>query len=158
MVFQLIYISQATELMDLDQLQDILYSSRRYNRIRNITGMLVYVEGQFITQVKRTLVSKPEGRFIQILEGQESDVRELYTHVEADFRHYNLVTLKEGFSNERNFDDWEMGFRSLSMSQVQSVYGFVDLEQKLSKICNLGAMNEPLLFLSSFYQMSKSKV
>ncbi|CAM4305800.1 Sensors of blue-light using FAD [Pedobacter westerhofensis] len=157
MYFYLIYISSATELMDIKSLRHLLHTSRRINRANDITGMLVYVEGYFLANKNGRLKQKLQGRFIQVLEGREIDVRARYRAIEADFRHYNLDILTEGFLKKRNFDHWEMGFRCLGDIESSDPAEFTDLEIKF-KVPERDIYSNPLLYLSSFYQMSKSKV
>ncbi|CAM4422068.1 Sensors of blue-light using FAD [Pedobacter westerhofensis] len=157
MYFYLIYISTATELMDIKSLKHLLHTSRRINRANDITGMLVYVEGYFLANENGRFKQKLQGRFIQLLEGREVDVRARYRAIEVDFRHYNLDILTEGFVNERNFDQWEMGFRCLDKSDSFDPDEFIDLEIKL-KAPERDIYLNPLLYLSSFYHMSKSKL
>jgi len=47
MPFQIIYSSQATELMTVTELEEILSDARVGNKARNITGALIYVDGVF---------------------------------------------------------------------------------------------------------------
>ena len=80
MIFQLIYTSQATDITwpwpeaRPETLKNILEKSRANNQIKGITGALVYVEGTFL----------------QILEGNESDVRSLSERIVHD-EHPNLL-------------------------------------------------------------------
>jgi hypothetical protein len=66
LLFYLIYLSQSKKLMQESDLLCILDQSKILNHGNRITGMLLYLEGKFLSQV--------EGRFMQVLEGREEDV------------------------------------------------------------------------------------
>ncbi len=54
-----------------------------------------------------------EGNFMQVLEGEESAVRDTHQKISADPRHRGLITLLQGTTPERQFSEWSMGFRNL---------------------------------------------
>ncbi len=104
-MFYLIYISTATREMDGGTLRDILKTSRGYNATHGITGLLLF----------------KEGRFMQLLEGDETAVRELYRRILRDERHRGIATLLEGNDKERMFPGWAMAFRSAGENAPQGV-------------------------------------
>jgi hypothetical protein len=69
----------------------------RNNRIRDITGMLLY----------------KDGNFMQVLEGDEKVVRAAHGVIAADPRHRGLITLLQGVAPEPQFPNWSMGFKEL---------------------------------------------
>ena len=96
-LYHLIYQSQASTPFTDAELMALLLWSRTYNRQMHITGLLLHT---------------PEGRFLQILEGEDADVRQLYyQHILADPRHCQCQVLGEDNCAERSFADWSMGFR-----------------------------------------------
>ncbi|MDF7811633.1 BLUF domain-containing protein [Hymenobacter sp. YC55] len=104
-VYQVLYHSRATSLPSEADLVDLLESSRRFNAEHQITGLLLY----------------SEGRYVQVLEGPEADVRALYGRIKADTRHEHVVTVLEGPEPQRRFADWRMGFGQLAVSQADQV-------------------------------------
>ena len=56
-----------------------------------------------------------DGNFMQLLEGEEATVRELYTIIIDDQRHCNVTTISEETTPERLFPSWSMGFQNLRM-------------------------------------------
>ena len=62
----LIYISTAVKLMTDAELISILADSRDNNKLKNITGMLLY----------------GDGTFIQVLEGGKKDITDTYHKIE----------------------------------------------------------------------------
>lgn len=88
------YISdyiQTSKKID-DVLNDIIITARLRNAEINVTGVLFYMEG----------------KFLQILEGQESDLRDLLDDIQKDPRHENFQVLIDRPLGERGFNDWHM--------------------------------------------------
>lgn len=97
MFFQLVYSSIATKEFWPDDLFALVEKSRRRNAERAITGMLLFCEGEFL----------------QLIEGPEPAVRELFAAVELDQRHRSVRVLLAARCEERNFPDWTMGCERL---------------------------------------------
>jgi hypothetical protein len=98
MIYQLLYISSATRPMLRIDIESILFTARKHNIRNEITGMLI----------------ASEKRFTQILEGEESKVRETYDRIKLDNRHYASVILRETEVTERQFGEWSMTSRFLN--------------------------------------------
>jgi hypothetical protein len=86
-MYHLVYISQAQENMTLTTLVVLLMQARTLNERHDVTGTLVYGDGQFM----------------QVMEGEEAVVKDLYARVAQDARHYNVRTLAEGPLATRSF-------------------------------------------------------
>lgn len=157
MIFYLIYISKAKKLMSDPELLGLLDQARKGNSKRNITGILLYIQGIFLNPVKDKSVPESEGRFIQVLEGNEADVMTAFDRISADARHQDLMVLKEAEIGQRNFDTWNMGFRSMELDEYNNIPGFFPLDELFLTDRNLHHSNIPLDFLKSFYKMSKGK-
>lgn len=97
MVFQLVYASAATDACTREELVTLLTQARARNEACRITGMLLY----------------REGRFLQLLEGDEQAVRRLYAAIRLDLRHRDVTMLCEGRRLLRQFPRWSMSFRDL---------------------------------------------
>ena len=96
-LYQLIYQSQSLVPFETPELTALLRQSRAYNRAHHLTGLLLYT---------------PDGRFLQVLEGEQSAVRDLYyKNIVMDPRHFNCRVLTDGPTLRRSFADWTMGFR-----------------------------------------------
>ncbi|MBB5186950.1 hypothetical protein HNQ57_001213 [Zhongshania antarctica] len=97
MIFYLIYVSSAVNLLTDEELLLLLRQSQAKNVNLGITGMLLY----------------KGGNFMQMLEGEEKTVRELYAAIRKDPRHHNVLTIITGSPKARNFKDWSMGFQNM---------------------------------------------
>ena len=107
-MFYLVYVSVAAEKVSKDDLLEILARSRTNNAEAGITGMLLY----------------KDGNYMQVLEGDEKAVRDLYARIRRDPRHLGIVTLVEGRRDNRCFGDWSMGFQDLSSPEARDVPGY----------------------------------
>jgi hypothetical protein len=78
----------------LGEVDKILATARRRNPDANVTGAMLFNEDWFV----------------QLLEGDEADVRSTYDRIAADPRHEDVELLVEGATPSRQFPDWSMGF------------------------------------------------
>jgi len=107
-MYFLIYSSYKTSDFTADELKALLVQSRQKNSISDITGMLLLCGWQFV----------------QMLEGEEKNVKLLYHHICNDDRHKSIVLLKEGFMESRVFSDWSMGFNTVSSESFKEIEGY----------------------------------
>ena len=110
-MFYMIYSSYSTGFLNDEDLKALLDHSRRRNIFRAITGVLFYYDG----------------KFIQLIEGEEDAVRRLYIHIYKDSRHRDVTAHKEGFNEERLFPDWTMAFKPILPGDVKGIRGFRDM-------------------------------
>lgn len=110
-VYSLTYVSASSHLLSETELDEILQKSRHNNTRRDITGMLLYIEGSIF----------------QVLEGPETEVMSLYQTIRADPRHHMIIPLLEERRPQRNFPDWSMGFRRITVDELRQAEGFRDL-------------------------------
>lgn len=112
MHIRLIYASHAAHIIYLEDIKDILATSRRMNAERNVTGMLCH----------------GNGRFIQYLEGEAEAVDALYAHVQSDPRHKDIQLLDRQIVMQRLFPDWNMGFISALDLRLRDIFKSLSLE------------------------------
>lgn len=92
MLVRLLYASRAVDPTP-EAIEAILSQSRLTNPSCGITGILCY----------------GGGIFLQALEGGRMAVNELYTHIQQDPRHKDVVLLRYEEITERRFGGWTMG-------------------------------------------------
>lgn len=107
-MYQLIYGSTATKDMTEADILQILETSRRNNGEKNITGLLLY----------------KDGNFLQVLEGEKQLVKDLAVKIAKDERHRNMMIYVQREIEAREFSDWSMGFRNLNKFDVKSLDGY----------------------------------
>lgn len=106
-LYHLFYQSQALRPFSTIELTHLLHKARIFNREHHISGLLLHT---------------PDGRFFQILEGEEADVRSLYyDHIVPDPRHHRCQVLGAGACDERSFADWNMGFRVANAEELHAL-------------------------------------
>ena len=111
---QVVYGSSTPRPLSPDELLDILRVSRRNNAAVGVTGVLLY----------------SGGNVMQVLEGPEAAVDEVYGRVARDPRHRGVLQLIRGPVAERSFPDWSMGFHhdeTLSGEDRAGVRSLLDL-------------------------------
>ncbi len=93
----MVYVSSAVQLMSPAELLELLRISRERNRVVQVTGLLLY----------------RDGNFMQVLEGDEQIVDSLQERIRRDPRHRGMICLLRQRLAVRAFGDWNMGFRNL---------------------------------------------
>lgn len=91
-ILSVIYHSAAVAGLGSIDVDEILASSRSWNRHNGVTGMLLL----------------ENGRFLQALEGPEEAVRALMDRIAQDPRHEHVRVLVEETQSGRRFPDWAM--------------------------------------------------
>ena len=76
----------------LQQVKGIVEESQRNNQLCGITGVLIY-EGS---------------NFVQVIEGERSDLEALIEKVKRDHRHTDFTLLADEPVSERQYSDWSM--------------------------------------------------
>lgn len=107
-MIHLIYVSSASREMSEEDLVALLQQCRLNNQKKNVTGMLLY----------------SEGNFFQILEGEEKDVMETYREIVNDRRNTGHIILEKENITERTFPDWAMGFKQLAKEKAPELAGY----------------------------------
>lgn len=107
-MIRLIYCSYATIALNEDQLVALLESARDKNKRLEITGVLFYVDEAFI----------------QILEGAQKEVEDLYNKIKVDERHEDVRIIDKKKITSRIFNDWSMGFCTLENYKTKDLKGF----------------------------------
>ena len=115
-LFTLVYLSNATNAMSEDELKEILTVSRKNNPAVNVSGVLIYCEGNIL----------------QVLEGAKEDVYKVYDKIKLDPRHNELIILQSREISARTFEDWSMGFRATTKSEFDELEGYLDISKKIS--------------------------
>jgi hypothetical protein len=98
-IFQVVYESTASDSLTKTDLQEILRVARSNNAELDITGLLIHAQGHFL----------------QVLEGPEAAVRDLYATIQEDPRHSNIEPLLSTSVAERTFPEWKMALDNLAV-------------------------------------------
>ncbi len=147
-LFYLVYTSRAKKLLKDAELIALLEQSRTNNNLLGLTGMLLYMETNFIEGF--------EGRFIQLLEGNETNVRLIYDRILRDERNQGVLLLRSGETQSRSFPGWTMGFKSGRASNHESIPGFFELDETLLTEDGVNNAIHSLTLLKSFYEINSN--
>jgi hypothetical protein len=106
--YYLAYVSSATRLLSADELHELLETCRAINAARQVTGALLY----------------QDGNFMQVIEGERDVIETLYETITRDSRHRNLTVLIRGTTPEPQFGAWSMAFADLSTADTELARGY----------------------------------
>ena len=96
------YVSSATYLMTVPQVESLLVEARDLNLKSSVTGVLLY----------------NDGNFMQYFEGSEGAVSDTYERVRSSQRHKDIFELLNEHITQRSFPDWQMGFAQPTQSEL----------------------------------------
>ncbi|HEX8427944.1 BLUF domain-containing protein [Hymenobacter sp.] len=105
----IVYVSTAITPISDSYLQELLIRWRASNHRNDITGLLLYSDGQFM----------------QVIEGEAAPLRLLFENIKKDRLHRGLTKLADGPIPQRNFSSWLMGFHVLSPEKFTELAGYV---------------------------------
>jgi hypothetical protein len=105
----ILYTSIAVALLSKQELESLLKQARDNNEKADVTGLLLYTKGSFM----------------QVLEGPETSVDDIYDAIKQDTRHKDVVTLFDGPISERHFDQWAMAFNGQDGEAIEGLSDFL---------------------------------
>ena len=137
---QLLYVSSTSRDLAPATLNDILAAARANNPLLGITGLLIHIDGGFL----------------QILEGEERAVREIYMRICTDSRHWESRLLLDREVKSRAFTGRSMGFERPSLDDPESAGMFgVSREAILGRL-SPQAGRVIAVMLETFYRVQRS--
>jgi hypothetical protein len=95
---RLIYTSSRKATCDDGEIEKILNSCNKNNSSKDITGVLLH----------------SEKRFLQYLEGDKSEIMQLFDTIKLDERHGGVNLRYFSPINERLFPSWHMGYKDVN--------------------------------------------
>lgn len=107
-MLSLIYVSSSVQEMNPEELLDILKVSRENNVASDVTGLLLY----------------KGGNFMQVLEGTDTVVMDLYEKIKKDTRHKDVSLISTEQIQKRQFPAWEMAFTNLDNPEIKNEPGY----------------------------------
>lgn len=112
-IFHLVYVSKAADDLSYSDIRNILDVSRLHNAEVGITGVLILRDGYFL----------------QVLEGDEAQIKSLVSRIAEDDRNYSLRFIIEDRSEKRLFSEWSMAFLDgdIEANSTQELIEFFDM-------------------------------
>lgn len=102
-LYSLIYRSQASRAVHEVTLTSLLRKARQYNEQAQLTGLLLFTKGHFL----------------QLLEGPEPALSDLYARINDDPRHYDVRTLAYGPIEKRAFPHSPLAYAPVEPAFVE---------------------------------------
>ena len=118
---RLIYMSTACRQPNQAMLDRILLDAREYNSKIGVTGILV-AHGP---------------KFLQVLEGEPSEVETVMSRVCRSEKHSGIITLVDETVTTRLFPDWSMGYERLGTTQ--EIEGFQTIANAAARFRESGS-------------------
>ena len=122
-LIHLVYASSAARPFDRPELLALLDKARDTNGRLDVTGMLLY----------------EDGNFFQVLEGLENVVVPLFWKISADKRHRKTVKIIQEPIAERSFGAWTMAFSAITRQELNDIEGLNDFFGQGSVFSQLGS-------------------
>ncbi len=95
-LFGLVYVSTATPLADLAQIEQLLDRAQERNARAGLTGVLLY----------------DAGNFMQYVEGPADALARVYSSIRGSRLHSGVIEILREPIRTREFPEWSMAFRS----------------------------------------------
>jgi hypothetical protein len=113
-MYQLIYVSSATETFTREKFLDLSFVMSAENAKSGITGMLVF----------------KDGNFMEVLEGEEAEVKAVFSKTNLDPRHTLVSVIQEGEIQDREYPTWVMTFHNPDTGQYEHVSSPIQWQDK----------------------------
>ena len=140
-MYRIIYLSSATTKFTNDEILTLLRNSRKNNEVNDITGLLLY----------------SDGNFLQIIEGKSKPLKKLYDKISVDPRHKNIIKVFEGKVSSRIYPNWKMGFNSIDKKFNPQVVKDDILYENYDPIINKEDTIASI-FIQTFLKSNKDKI
>jgi len=118
-MFSLVYRSIISSSLDFNSLIEMLHRARVFNKSKGITGCLLY----------------HNGKIVQLLEGNEAEVKSLFERIKNDSRHKNIVVLNTEETLFRMFGDWSMIYENKANNQASKRKLFENIYHSSKATC-----------------------
>lgn len=136
---RIIYLSASTKELSIEEINALLLQSRKFNAENNITGVLLYIDGDFL----------------QVIEGSEEVTKRLFEKIKKDKRHKGIITVYNDRFLEKQFPDWSMGFGLIDYKKLEKTPGFENFVKKETlTITDKTAM----VFIETFIKTHRDKI
>jgi len=104
-LYSILYTSKSNAGGSDSEIFKIIEKAQIKNASLGLTGMLLYIEDSFL----------------QVIEGEEENVKELIDVIRHDPRHYHFNVILQGRVKERSFEKWRMGLKIFTSQDLMDV-------------------------------------
>ncbi len=122
MRFAISYLSTANRDLNQDEVAELLDLTEVRNNNAGVNGLLIY----------------SDGNFFEVIEGEETKIKELFENIKEDPRHRNIMMVFEKNIDKPLFEDKEANFISENTKHRQMevenfLYYIKDLDESTQK-------------------------
>lgn len=104
-------MSNQSQVLTNKDIENMLFQIREKNKRLAITGILLLIQG----------------KFVQYIEGQATEIDKVYESIKKDSRHNELVLLDCGELESRQFKDWSMAYKKVGDEEIKDILGHSSL-------------------------------
>ena len=115
-----LYVSSMCIVYTDIEMAYIVEKFQKANKLHNITGMLVY----------------SNGNVMQYIEGSKNDIENLYKNIKSDPMHTNIITLLYENTESRIFPDWCLNYKVIKEDKFNEIRNKEDNRIKIKMINN----------------------
>ena len=135
----LVYVSSAVKLLSPEEIEYLLTRARERNEEYGITGVLLYIGGNFM----------------QYIEGPADNLEVIYKIIREDKQHSGIILVTRETIEEREFGDWSMAYDT---KDAQGYVGSQDEKALFERNLELPVTNPSTarIVLHSFWNRSGS--
>jgi Sensors of blue-light using FAD len=137
---QLLYVSNSPPDLSPSALDAILTTARHNNALCGVTGLLLYIDDGFL----------------QMLEGEERMLLDLYNRIAVDRRHWNVRLMLDRQISARAFPDWSMGFERPCMDDPETAGMFGVARSAIHDQLSPNTGRIVAMMLQTFYRVQHS--
>ncbi|CAM4264377.1 BLUF domain-containing protein [Gillisia hiemivivida] len=94
MRYAIVYVSTASKDLEKKEIERILNSSKTWNNENDVTGLLLF----------------SEGNFFQIIEGEKKKISELFEDIKKDKRHHDIIQIFGKDIHKEAYDGYASDF------------------------------------------------
>ncbi|WP_130733688.1 BLUF domain-containing protein [Flavobacterium sp. J27] len=139
-MYRIIYLSSATTKFTKEDINQLLEKSRDNNQKNEITGLLLY----------------SDGNILQIIEGKQKALKKLYSKIIMDPRHKHIIKVFEGKVTNRIYPNWKMAFNGVQKETIETKE-IVTYQDDFSTITNKDDLIATT-FIETFLKSNKDKI
>ncbi len=129
-MFTICYVSSAKPGITPDELEELFAITEKNNSASNITGLLLY----------------QSGKFLQVLEGDEELLKNLFSIIEQDSRHNNIFVILKQKCEHRIFENYISRFSIVnSKEELKTVEIYLNQIEDTPNLRYIKGLLEPFL-------------
>jgi hypothetical protein len=129
-MYTICYVSSARVGITQEELTNLFGITEENNSAHNITGILLY----------------ESGKFLQVLEGNEVVLKNLFEKIEADSRHNNIFVILNQKCKRKIFENYASRFSIVkSKEELQTIETYLDQIEDSPNLKYIKGILEPFL-------------